>query len=266
MPDQIEPSTFTYDEWVEFFFDRPIISEEQGWSETFLSGQQVTRFPLPAGRIVENMTRCFKDFAALGKRFSQQQLDQGLWVLLCGEFCFTELLWDEDIPLSQRIACIEAMYYPFKDYVAYIGADVKMECIFNMWWDLVCDSFWWRPGKHKPPSVAYDFEGLIRETKKNRLDPEAFRKEQAEEIRELHEQFSDDEAALHETLLRVLKQILLIGEDHCTGAAMHGLGHLHHPEVPHLVGGYMLKLKEEGHDVSDYHYAWLLSCANGTVM
>jgi hypothetical protein len=130
------PSNLDLDEFAEFLFARPMPLVEA--DEKLLQGEYYTwddDYP-DKTRMVELATRIFLDFEAVGRRYSQQQIDQGLWFLFGYPYWLGDrYLEGNEVPLALRLACVEAMIVPFRDYLQRVQDDSGG--IFYMWWDHV---------------------------------------------------------------------------------------------------------------------------------
>lgn len=85
---------------------------------------------------IRTLRNLFERFGEIAPQFSPEQVDQGLWYLLCEPFWLQLSL--REIPASEVTALIRAMYYPFRDYYLKV-ADRYPGSAFFMWWD----SFSW---------------------------------------------------------------------------------------------------------------------------
>jgi hypothetical protein len=66
---------------------------------------------------------------------------------------------------------------------------------------------------------------------------------------------------VRDAYLRTLEAILDLEDEACQACALHGLGHLDHPERPHVVDRYIRR-----HANKDLNLDWLRQCRDGTVM
>ena len=62
-----------------------------------------------------------------------------------GEFELQRTLWNDAIPLAERLACLHSMRLPYLELVAGHPAPV-MENVFDIWWDMLLSSFWSQQG------------------------------------------------------------------------------------------------------------------------
>jgi hypothetical protein len=60
-----------------------------------------------------------------------------------------------------------------------------------------------------------------------------------------------------------LKEILELSDPRCQSCALHGLGHLAHPEAAALVQSYIDRKKDT---ITADQMKWLEACRDGTVM
>ena len=128
------PSNLSPAEFADFLFARPVPLVEA--DEKLLQGEYHTWDDDPdKTRMVVLATQLFLDFEAIGRRYSQQQIEQGVWFLLSYPFSLGDCLDDEGVPLDLRLACLEAMIVPFRDYLQ--TTPDEDEGSFYMWWDLV---------------------------------------------------------------------------------------------------------------------------------
>lgn len=68
---------------------------------------------------------------------------------------------------------------------------------------------------------------------------------------------------LLDTLFETLSAILALPDERSQGAALHGLGHLHHPGVQDLVQKFIHQNQSR---MSDEDFRWAEQCRDGTVM
>ncbi len=102
-----------------------------------------------------------------------------------------------------------------------------------MWWDFVAGGFW----------EYLEFGEKIQQGDVARLNHE--------------------HRALLNTMFDVLSQILMLSDERTQGYALHGLGHLHHPQVKKLVQNF---IDENRTKMSVDDIRWVEMCRDGTVM
>jgi len=128
------PSNLSPAEFADFLFARPMRFVKA--DKELLRGEYHVWDDYPdKTRMVVLATQLFLDIEAIGKRYSREQIDQGLWFLLSYPYSLGDYLDDEAVPLDLRLACLAAMIVPFRDYLQTTPDDD--EGAFYMWWDLV---------------------------------------------------------------------------------------------------------------------------------
>lgn len=228
-------SLMNFEEFVSFFFNHDIKKEEYWYQEPAL--QNFNDFhdkdvSSPAV-IVEHMTRLFTEFSAVASRYSLPQINAGIWAMFSyGGFRLQKHLWLPAAPVEDRLRCIRSMYFVYSDYVAKSTVEVMENC-FSMWWDAVASGFW----------EQMDFELKIGEGDVLSLKIE--------------------QRALLDAMFETLSNILALPDPRTQGFALHGLGHLHHPEVRDLVQHF---LDEHRKDFTAEGIEWIEQCRDGTVM
>jgi hypothetical protein len=177
------------------------------------------------------MTKLFSEFGEIAPKYSLAQIDQGIWGILGENLRLYEFLFDASVPLPNRLKCVRSMYYVYSDFVAKSDADPDPDLSgFWMWWDLVLHGFWTPPR----PFVAGTYRGDA-----SKLDSES--------------------RVLLDVMFETLKRILDLPHAETQRCALHGLGHLHHPEVRETVQHYIDVNK------SQFRLAWLEECRDGTL-
>ena len=231
-PWEWDPSLLSYEEFIELFFARPVAANEYGLGDAFDGFDDPLDFKNPAV-IVEYLTRLFTDFSAVAGRYSLEQVDQGVDAIIGTRFELTRCLWMDDVPLHARLACIEAMYCVYAGFVSTSEAEVMAGC-FDMWWDNLADGFWGQQG------ASSDQERDLRVATLGR-----------------------EQRQLLDKMLDVLKRILSLPDQRTQSYALHGLGHLHHPDVPAVIDEYLAHEKDKW---TPEGLKWIAECRAGTVM
>jgi hypothetical protein len=176
----------TFDEWVDAVFNHPIRKPEWYWDNNF--NEHWEALDLLDSNTVENMTRLFQAPNCL-QRYSLEQVAQGIWFLIGesspGQVAYT--LLNSDVPIQQRIGCVDAMANFFRAFVAPAAPDPAEEnknpfhTACYMWWDMFPTY-----GSPKP-----------------------------------------GEADLHSACLNTMAAILTVPSELCQLSALHGLNHWH---------------------------------------
>ena len=226
-------SQLSFEEFVSFFFDHDMATEEFWYrNPSFDSLSDLDDDGVAAPLvIVEHMTRLFTNFAETVSEFSLAQVNAGIWAMFTyGSFRLQKHLWLPSVPLANRLRCIQSMYFVYSEYVAKSTAP-EMENCFQMWWDFVASGFW---------------EQLI-----GRIEEGDVAALNAEQRR------------LLDAMFETLSKILALTDERTQGYALHGLGHLQHPGVQKLVQEF---LDQHRRKMNDDTIRWVEMCRDGKVM
>lgn len=71
-----------------------------------------------------------------------------------------------------------------------------------------------------------------------------------------------EDERLRDVFFEILSRILSLDSETCQGAALHGLGHLHHPETPRLIERYI----REHPNLTEQQKAYALAASEFKVM
>jgi hypothetical protein len=231
----LDLSSKTFDEFVDFFFARRVVSEKEHFDYflTDLEGQRYDEaVPSSPEILVSHMTKLFTEFGEIAPKYSLAQIDQAIWAFLGSYFQVYGFLFDSSVPFPNRLQCIRSMYCVYSDFVARSEADPNPNLSgFFMWWDLVLHGFWTPPKLFVPGTYRGDASKLDSESR-----------------------------VLLDVVFETLKRILELPDTETQRCALHGLGHLHHPEVHETVQHYIDANK------SEFDLAWLEQCRDGTVL
>lgn len=187
----------TLDQWIRFVFDHPVA--ETAWHFDI----DAPYLELPPARTAELVAETFERSGELLQRFSDAQLNQGLWFLLhSGSSDYMFCLTLASVPWPVRRRALRSFVPLFRDVIAdrctrslshrsEPGSDLNSACY--MWWDLLPLGGDGDAGR--PP---------------DNLKAEA---------------------------LAVLAELLETPHDACRESALHGLGHLalDHPEAALII-------------------------------
>jgi hypothetical protein len=231
---QTDISQLSYQEFADFFFSRPGPARTDVYAKAaFPEAWDCSR----ADIAVTHLTALFRDFARIGRRFTIGQIDQALWELLSPGQELPQCLWDESVPIPERLECIRAMYSVFSDFVATCNTEQGENC-FYMWWDFIADSFWFQP-KH----FGVDGKLKIRQGEVEKLDA--------------------SDHALLDAMFETLEEILALPDARTKSYALHGLGHLHHPGVQALVQRHIDQYRDS---LTPEDLKWAEQCRDGSVI
>jgi hypothetical protein len=232
----LDLSSKSFEEFVEFFFARDVVPDEKQFNyflQDPLGQQYDDAVPSSPAIVVAHMTRLFSEFSSIAAKYSLAQLNQGIWGILGENLRIYELLWDSSVPMEQRVQCIRSMYSVYSDFVCRSTVDVMENC-FYMWWDLVLTGFWFQRKLFEQHTEMGDV---------SKLDTESL--------------------LLLEVMFETLKGILDLPDGRTQEAALHGLGHLHHPGVRETVQKFIDSHKNE---LTEQRLQWLEQCRDGSVM
>jgi hypothetical protein len=85
-------------------------------------------------RFLETVRQLFIRFGEIAPRFSEGQVDQGLWYLFGEPFWLISHVGSKKVPAAFFEDLVRAMYYPFRDYYLLKGENDNGSA-FYMWWD-----------------------------------------------------------------------------------------------------------------------------------
>jgi len=228
-------SQLTFDEFVNFFFDHDVDAEEHWYQDpSFDNFNDFNDEGVMSPRIVVgHMTRLFTSLTDVLSRFSQRQINAGVWAMFSyGPFRLQKYLWLPSTPITERLDCIHSMFFVYSEFVAKSTVQVMENC-FSMWWDFVSSGFWEQ--MHFSDGIAEgDFAAL-----------------------------NDERRALLDAMFQTLSKILVLSDSRAREYALHGLGHLRHPGVRSLVQRF---LDEHGGEFPPDGVRWIEQCRDGTVM
>ena len=131
-----DPTLFDDDAFARFWFDRPIPLNPV--DTPVLEGDlddDVQDLADPVA-FLKKATALFHRFASIGRSFSEEQIDQGLWFLFGNPFSAGKHLWGNAVPLDIRLECVRSMIHPFRDYYHSVSDQFQGEFFF-MWWDML---------------------------------------------------------------------------------------------------------------------------------
>lgn len=217
-------SALSYPEFLDFFFDRPIVGDKEQY-DLFHGGIDYFAAEKPAIVVAHVHAMC-QGLSELTKIYSQEELNQGLWAVFGAGITCEQYLFDPAVDAHLRIDCVESMYLPFRDIVAKGSLD-KKESFYWMWWDMILHTFW-----QMADDYGFDYPAL-----------------------------STDGKQIMEAMYQTLLKILALDHPACQWSALHGLGHLHHPEARGTVQRYLDAHRSQ---LMQEEVEWIESCRDGT--
>lgn len=198
---------FSYEEWVEAMFNTPCLGYE--WYCDNDTVYNEIENDLSSLEKIQYLTRLFENAEKDLSKFNDQQVGDGLWYLISGNFSlYIHMLDEKDVDWVEKERLIEEMYAIFANFFDKILLDKEDEqCYFtglvcNMWWDLM---------------------------------PVALR-------------FGCERGEGDQLFLDVMKRILQLKSIDCQESALHGLGHWHkaYPKiVEDIIDEYIKKIQNE---------------------
>jgi hypothetical protein len=134
MLELFDPSSLDYEQWLHYFFDRPVIESPIGGEEL---AKQTSLVTVENKRnLLLHLKRFNDEISLVQKKFSMAQIDQGLWVLYGGGVHAGSLLVAPDIPIDERLSMIESFVPLYRQIVLQWEGDIK-NSVFFMLWDLI---------------------------------------------------------------------------------------------------------------------------------
>jgi hypothetical protein len=193
----IDLAEFSYAGFLAFFFQRPVVEDiVEGYALFHRSGCDFV--VVNPTRVVNHLTEMCTRFAELPGTYSAEQIEQGLWAMFGCDIDCAQYLFDTRVAFEHRAACIESMFYVFRDYVAPHPADER-DSFYWMWWDMILHT-----------------NGLCKGPSEYRLG---------------YAKLTDDEERVIDVMFATLCRILDLDSKRCQWMAIHGMGHMYHPSV-----------------------------------
>jgi hypothetical protein len=235
-PRDLDLSSLTFDEFAAFFFARKVVPDDEQFDYflTDLHGEKYFEsVPSSPEILVNHLTKLFSEFGQIGSKYTLAQVDQGIWGMWGANLRLYEFLFVSSVPLESRLSCIRSMYHVYSDYVSQLERepDPKIESGIYMWWDLILHGFW----DSSRPVIAGTWRGDA-----SKLDAES--------------------RVLLDVLFETLTGILAIPNHASQLSALHGLGHLYHPQVHDAVQRFI------DTNPPGFSLKWLEQCRDCNVM
>lgn len=186
--------------------------------------------PVKPLALVEYFERTCMSLHDLVGQYSWPEIDRFIWNSLSNPFWISRIVTDPMLPAAPRASCIDSMYFPFKQVLGQVPEFEPELNGFYMWWDIVCGGFCMQHG-------YFENEPFV--------------------------PGSEESRKIHDKLLETLRRILKIPEERTQMCALHGLGHLHHPDGAEIVQKY---IDDHKADYNEADIQWLCECRDGTVM
>lgn len=139
----------SFDEWIKFVFDHPFKEPPWYWDKSWYEFWDAWSEHFEPDRHLAYVTKLFDNASSLLiDRYSPEQIDQGLTMLLSGpkDFEIRELIWSHKLPWAVRAKCVASMVILFRD----IFSQLPIEHACFMWWDELRD---WDHRKDRDPHI-----------------------------------------------------------------------------------------------------------------
>jgi hypothetical protein len=114
----LDVSELDFDSWLRSFFARPLLAAGESFTERFCADVVFFR-PAQPRRIVTHLETMCTQFADIGQRYSLESLNQGLWAMFGPDFELQQTLWDDTVPLEERLA--SGLKFQFQELIPVYG-------------------------------------------------------------------------------------------------------------------------------------------------
>lgn len=215
----------TYDEFLDFVFVR--------FRRVYKRAFRIHCYiKYDSDQIVQFFIRLFHDPATLLDRYNYKQLQVTFWHILdnATELSLKKFLWDDNLSIATREEYVRSMYDLFARLFSIEPLPFDWLPVY-MWWD----------------ALAYPFHML-----------QADRTEGVDEST-IQERYGyllgENGQRIKQVMFETLSRILQLDAPLCQIAAIHGLGHLFHPDTPQVLLSYLEKHKEPAESVANYYEA-----------
>ncbi len=197
-PENLNLARLSFDELVDFLFSRPIMGDFDQRYDAFYDGYG-TFSAMPPEQLLINVAAMLIRWQELQKRFSREQLAQGLTELFAPMgFSVQDYLFVASVPMNARIQCVRSLFYIYGEALPSWN-DEPSSGIFFMLWDHI---------NSKAASLLSKAPSAV-------------------------------ESEILDAIFGTLARILELPGTIAQGCALHGLGHLPHSGVRSLVQTYM---------------------------
>lgn len=187
------PDDISYEQWVEFVFDHPVLNPQWWWQEPESGYLQEWNESADTARTLMFLTKLFEEPQGLISRFTRAQIDQGLNLLVsnaCSNHMFA--LIDAKLPWADRCKCFDAMIPLYTKLMARVYENdlghtqhapsdpQRPTFACYMWWDVI--------------PLYGDMD-------------------------------HSDRDRINDAVLHVFEQVLKLKAESCLESVLHGLGH-----------------------------------------
>jgi hypothetical protein len=153
-------------------------------------------------RLCGYFTRLFSAPGFLLERFSKAQLEEGFWAIPSGGYLECSV---NELIWNTNLPFAdreECVKSMFYLYRDLFAAE-PLDSAASMWWDTLCWDLWHQGNRDR--------------------------------LR------GGEDMTMQDVMFETLVRILALDSEHCQKAALHGLGHLHHPAADEAIQGYLAK-------------------------
>lgn len=115
---ELDLSFFSFDEFVQFLFDRTIVCENELF-DYYRSDLQGDRFEYVVASspttLVDHLTQLFSRFGQIAGKNPLVLVDQTVWAMIGPSLNLSRYCFDPAVPLSKRVGCIGSIHHVFGD-------------------------------------------------------------------------------------------------------------------------------------------------------
>jgi hypothetical protein len=231
----LDLSSLSFEEFTEFFFAREVVPDEKQY-DCFLIDLHGEKYfesiPSSPEVLVNHLARLFSEFGQIASKYTLAQIDQGVWGMWGENLRLYEFLFASSVSLECRLSCIRSMYHVYSDYVSQLEREPdRGESGIYMWWDLILHGFW----DSSRPKIPGTWRGDAA-----KLDSES--------------------RVMLDVLFETLAQTLAIPNRASQLSALHGMGHLYHPQIRETVQRFI------DTNPTGFSLKWLEQCRDCDVM
>ena len=197
----VDISHISFEEFIAFIFDREVQAiEVQAKTEEWNPWYWHTKVLFDPQQICGYYTRLFMAPSFLLERFSKAQLEEGFWAIPAGGSL--ECSVTELIWNTDLPLAIreECVKSMFYLFRDLFAAE-PLDSAAGMWWDSICCHLWHRG-------------------RRDRLR-------------------GGEDLSMQDVMFETMVQVLALDSVDCQAAALHGLGHLHHPATEEVIQTYV---------------------------
>lgn len=210
------------EQFQEFIFNHPVIELQEDDSPWYCDFN--IWIDCEDSYVKDLYAKLFHESEILLNKYSVAELEQGMWALMGPLLTQSPyyLIWDSSSNLNLSEK-VELIHSMFFLYKNLFAIN-PLHTSCNMWWD----------------SFAYDYcvDGLT--------DPEN----------------SEQDKVIQNAMFETLEKILYLESEECQYAALHGLGHLRHPQTEKLITDFM----KQNQSITDDMIAYANACIKGDIM